>query len=43
MLDGSRTSTVLYKATVHFDSVLGFSNTSLYTEFYYSELNKKER
>ena len=37
MLDGSRTSTVLYKATVHFDSVLGFSNTSLYTEFYYSD------
>ena len=37
MLDGSRTSTVLYKATVHFDSVLGFSNISLYTEFYYSD------
>ena len=37
ILDGTCTSTVCYKATVHFDSVFGFSNTSLYTEFYYSD------
>ena len=37
VIDGGRTSTVLYTATVHFDSLIGYSNTSLYTEFYYTE------
>ena len=37
VIDGGRTSTVKYTATVHFDSIIGYSNTSLYTEFYYSE------
>lgn len=37
VIDSGRTSTVKYTATVHFDSLIGYSNTSLYTEFYYSE------
>lgn len=37
VIDGGRTSTVKYTATVHFDSIIGYKNTSLYTEFYYSE------
>lgn len=37
LIDSGRTSTVKYTATVHFDSLFGYANTSLYTEFYYSE------
>lgn len=37
VIDSGRTSTVKYTATVHFDSLWGYSNTTLYTEFYYSE------
>ncbi len=35
VIDSGRTSTVKYTATVHYDSAIGFKNTSLYTEFYY--------
>lgn len=37
VVDAGRTSTVKYTATVHFDSLWGYSNTTLYTEFYYDE------
>lgn len=37
VIDSGRTSTVKYTATVHFDSLWGYNNTTLYTEFYYSE------
>lgn len=37
VIDSGRTSTVKYTATVHFDRLWGFSNTTLYTEFYYNE------
>lgn len=37
VIDSGRTSTVKYTATVHFESLWGYSNTTLYTEFYYSE------
>lgn len=37
VIDSGLTSTVKYTATLHFDSLIGFKNTSLYTEFYYSD------
>ena len=37
IIDGGRTSTVKYTATVHFNSLIGVGGVVLYTEFYYSE------
>lgn len=37
VIDSGCTSTVKYTATVHYNSLWGYSNTTLYTEFYYSE------
>ena len=37
VIDGGRTSTVKYTATVHLNNIVGYKNTVLYTEFYYSE------
>lgn len=37
IIDGGRTSTVKYTATVHFNSLIGVGGVVLYTEFYCSE------
>ncbi len=37
VVGNAQTATVTYTATVHFDNWIGYSNTTLYTEFYYNE------
>lgn len=36
LIDSGRTSTIKYTVTVHFDSLFGYFNMLLYTEFYYA-------
>ncbi|MGD9568683.1 MAG: hypothetical protein AB7V48_10205 [Sedimentibacter sp.] len=38
VIDSGRTSTVSYTATVHYNSIIGIDNVTLYTEFYYSDI-----
>lgn len=37
VIDSGMTSTVKFTATIHYNSIVGFENMSLYTEFYYND------